>query len=213
MAVSEQRGSDEYEPSPAVPLERARWYGSLRVLPDGRMQFSPWSYKGLPHVSLRVVTDGNIKVFWAGSGVMYLWPLRNRILSACFDFTLTPERLREAVADLRDARGGLDSWVIPALEYSYAQSTVRENRPETFKVIPELLASCHGRRLPVARQWQRVRAQYFINQRVDPPVLPPVEDTPAGKPRGKRPAGKATPGTTTPSKPRKASKGRGTQRR
>ena len=209
MAVSEQRGSDE--PSPAVPLERARWYGSLRVLPDGRMQFSPWSYKGLPHVSLRVVTDGNIKVFWAGAGVMYLWPLRNRILSACFDFTLTPERLREAVADLRDARGGLDSWVVPALEYSFAKRTVREDHPDTFKIIPALLASC--RDLPVAPRWKRVRAQYFINQRVDPPVLPDVEDTPAGKPRGKRPAGKATtPSTTTPSKSRKAHKGRGSQR-
>jgi hypothetical protein len=92
---------------------------------------------------------------------------------------------------------------------SYAQ--VKGRNPAAFDVIPELLASCRG--LPVAPKWKRVRAQYFINCRMDPPVLPAVEDTPAGKPRGKRPAGKAiTPSTTTPSKPRKASKRRGSQK-
>ncbi len=88
---------------------------------------------------------------------------------------------------------------------SYPQ--VKGSNPEAFNIIPELLASCRG--LPVAHKWQRVRAQYFINCRMEPPVLPGVEDAPAGKPRGKRSAGKATP----PSKPRKASKGRGAQRK
>jgi len=180
---------------------QARWYGSLRISRDGRMCFSPWSYVDLEHVSLRVITDGSITVTRAGRPVMFLYPLRNRILSACFVLTLNPDQLRSAVADLRDARGGLDSWVIPALEMSYPQ--VKGSNPDAFNVIPELLASCRG--LPVAPKWQRVRAQYFINCRMDPPVLPAVEDTPAGKPRGKRPAGKAT----TPSKPRKASRGRG----
>jgi hypothetical protein len=208
MPPSELEASDDYAPREAIPLDRARWYGSLRVLPDGRMRFNPWSYKGLPHVSLQVTT-GDITVRSANLTVMYLFVERRRVVSACFDFTLKAEQLRLAVADLRDARGGLDSWVIPALEMSYPQ--VKGNNPDAFDVIPELLASCRG--LPVAPKWKRVRAQYFINCRMDPPVLPAVEDTPAGKPRGKRPAGKAiTPSTTTPSKPRKASKRRGSQR-
>ncbi|HLL52261.1 MAG TPA: hypothetical protein VK447_01860, partial [Myxococcaceae bacterium] len=90
---------------------------------------------------------------------MYLDPERNRIVSACFLFDLNPEQLRMAVNTLRRARGGLDSWVVPALEFTFGEHAVREDYPETFKIIPELLASC--RELPVARQWQRVRAQYF----------------------------------------------------
>jgi len=195
---------------------RQRWFGSLRIRPDGRVRFSPWSYTDLLHVSLQVVTDGSITVSCAGMPVMYLFPERNRILSACFLFDLKPEHLRMAVNTLRYARGGLDSWVVPALEYSFAKRTVREDHPHTFKIIPELLASC--RDLPVAPKWKKDRAQYFINQRVDPPVIPAEEDTPARKPRGPKPAGKATtpstttPSTTTPGKPRKASRGRGSQR-
>ena len=193
---------EDYE---ASFLRRARWYGRLRILPDGRIRFSDWSYTDLPHISIQV-TRSVITVYFAGTPVMYLDPEWNRIVSACFLFDLKPELLRITVNSLRRARGGLDSWVVPALEFNSAIPTVRRDYPETFKIIPELLASC--RDLPVARQWQRVRAQYFINQQVDPPVLPTVEDTPAGKPRGKRPAGKAT----TPRKQRKASKGRRSQR-
>jgi hypothetical protein len=96
---------------------------------------------------------------------MYLYPARSRILSACFLYDLTPDQLRMAVATLRDARHGLDSWVVPALEFSYA--AVKDDHPETFEIIPELLASC--RTLPVAKQWKRVRAQYFVNTGVTPP--------------------------------------------
>jgi hypothetical protein len=181
MTDSEHEAIDPYGPSEAIPLDRARWYGSLRLLHDGRMRFSHWSYKGLPHVTLQVVTDGKINVYSAGLAVMYLYPLRNRILSACFPFTLKVEQLRSAVAELRDARGGLDSWVIPALEMSYPQ--VMRINPDVFKVIPELLASCRG--LPVARQWQRVRTQYFKNQGVSPPELP--GDTQPGASRRGRP--------------------------
>jgi len=205
MTASEDRHSDEASPV-ILGDNRTRWYGSLRILPDGRMRFSPWSYRDLPHVALDVMTDSVINVWCAGLMVMYLYPLRNRILSACFDFTLKPEHLRMAVNDLRRARGGLDSWVIPALEMSYPQ--VKGSNPDAFNVIPELLASCRG--LPVAPKWKRVRAQYFVNCRMDPPVLPAVEDTPATKPRGKKAT--TTPSTTTPSKPRKANKGRGSQR-
>ncbi len=180
MTPSTHEAIDDYVPSEAEPLDRARWYGSLRLMPDGRMRYSQWSYKGLPHVALQVVTDGKINVYTAGLAVMYLYPLRNRILSACFDFTLNARQLRSAVADLRDARGGLESWVIPALEMSYPQ--VKGSNPDAFNVIPELLASCRG--LPVASKWKRVRAQYFINCRMDPPQVPAEESTPANVSRG-----------------------------
>jgi len=150
-----------------IPLEWAYWYGSLRLLPGGQLRFSPQSYKGLPHVSLQV-TRGDITVRSANLTVMYLFVERSRIVSACFDFSLKAEPLRLAVAELRDAEGGLDAWVVPALEMSYPQ--VKGRNPDAFNVIPELLASCRG--LPVARQWRRVRTLYFKNQGVSPPELP-----------------------------------------
>jgi len=165
MPLSETRDS---EPRP----QRSRWFGSFRIAPDGRMRFSPWSYPDLPHVSLELSTDGQLTVFYAGLAVMYLYPERNRIVSACFVATLKPDQLRMVVASLRDARRGLDSWVVPALEFNYGWKSVR-NDPALCKTVLELLASC--RELPVAPRWQKDRAQYFINQGVDPPVLPDVE--------------------------------------
>jgi len=185
-------------------LRKARWFGSFRVLSNESLRYSPWSYLDAPHLAIKVAS-AQADVILGGLTVMYLYLERNRIASACFVALLKPEQLRTAVAALRNAGPGLNSWVVPALEFNYGWSTVRAD-PEMSSAIRELLASC--RDLPVARQWQRVRAQYFINQQVDPPVLPAVKDTPGGKPRGKRPAGKAT----TPSKPRKASRGRGSQR-
>jgi len=170
------------EGSRASGMTPARWFGRFRVLPDGRLRFSPWSYRETPYVSLKVAND-RITVVSAGLMVMFLYLERNRIVSACFLFDLTPEQLRTAVADLRDARQGLDSWVVPALEYTYAVSTAREDNPEMFKVILELLESC--RDLPVAKQWQRSRAQYFVNQGVTPPELSTKGSTPARKPRRK----------------------------
>jgi hypothetical protein len=184
MKPSKRKGS---EPGP----RRVRWFGSLRILADGRMQFSPWSYWDLPHVSFEV-TPGTITVQSAGMRVMYLFPERNRIASACFLASLKPDQLREAVAELRDARRGLDSWVVPALEFNYGWGPVRED-PAMRKTVLDLLASC--RDLPVAPQWQRVRAQYFSNQGVTPPGLPTEESTPARRPR--RRASKATQPRTT----------------
>jgi hypothetical protein len=146
------------------------------------MRFSDWSYTDLPHVSIQV-TEGKITVRCANLAVMFLYPERNRIVSACFLFILKPEQLRIAVNTLRHARGGLDSWVVPALEFTFGEHAVRRDHPDTFKIIPELLASC--RALPVAPRWKRVRAQYFINQGVTPPELPAEENAPAREPRGK----------------------------
>ncbi|HLL53512.1 MAG TPA: hypothetical protein VK447_08205 [Myxococcaceae bacterium] len=133
------------------------------------MRFSPWTYGDLPHVSLKVITDGQINVVSAGLTIMYLYPERSRILSACFVATLTPDQLRRAVATVRDAQPGLNSWVVPALEFNYGWRDVRED-PELSRVVLDLLASC--RDLPVAKRWKQVRAQYFANCGIAPPEIP-----------------------------------------
>jgi hypothetical protein len=150
----------------------------MRIGTDGRVRFSPWSYVDLEHVSLKLVTDGSITVVCAGTPVMYLYPQSSRILSACFLATLRPDQLRMAVADLRDARHGLDSWVVPALEFTYGWN----QGPEIAEVILELLASC--RDLPIAPRWRKDRARYFINQGVAPPEFPSEKAPRAKKPRG-----------------------------
>jgi len=160
--------SSKHEGSEHPGLRRSRWFGSFRIRPDGRLDYSQWSYLDASHVALKVAND-LITVVSGGLMVMLLYLERNRIVSACFPATLEPDQLREAVAELRDASHGLDSWVVPALEYNYGWSSVRED-PEMSKVVLELLASC--RNLPVAKQWKRVRAQYFINQGATPPELP-----------------------------------------
>jgi hypothetical protein len=109
------------------------------------------------------VSGGQITVLRAGRRVMYIYldDAGKRVESACFDYHLQPDELREAVRTLCQVTGGLERWVVPALEWNSASSGVRADRPETFKIIPELLKSC--RDLPVAKSWQRVRAQYFAN--------------------------------------------------
>ena len=175
---SSKRRVNEYR-----ALKKSRWFGSFRVRPDGRLSFSPWSYSDLSYVAINVAGQ-QANVLVGGRSVMLLYLERNRIVSACLVATLDPEGVRTAVAALRNANPGLDSWVVPALEYNFAWSSVRED-PEMFKVIRELLESC--RDLPVAKHWQRVRAQYFANQGVSPPDVPTQ----------KRAATKMQPGTAT----------------
>jgi hypothetical protein len=92
---------------------------------------------------------------------MYLYLDGKRVDTACFVYLLTPDQLGDAVGELRKATGGLERWVVPALEWISASSAVRDEHSETLKVIPELLESC--RDLTVAKKWQRVRADYFAN--------------------------------------------------
>ncbi len=100
MTRSKDEVSEDAGPSLAAPLRRSRWYGSLRILPDGRIRFSDWSFTDLPHISLQV-TSSVITVYFAGTAVMYLDPEWNRIRSACFLFDLKPELLRITVNSLR----------------------------------------------------------------------------------------------------------------
>jgi len=139
-----------------VPGLKARWFGSMRITRDGRMRFSPWSFPDLPHVALSVVADGRVTVVSAGLPVMFLYSERNRILTACFVPDLKPDQLRMAVAELRQhVRGGLDRWIVPALEWNLFHSYVREDFPEAHRILPELLEAC--RDLPMAERWKRIR--------------------------------------------------------
>jgi hypothetical protein len=87
--------------------------------------------------------------------VMFLYPKRNRILTASFPADLNPEQLRETVAELRQARHGLESWIVPALEWVLFQEFKSGYFPKLRQIIPDLLASC--RELPVAARWKRIR--------------------------------------------------------
>lgn len=134
------------------------------------------------------VWGGQITVLRAGRTVMYIYldDRERRVLSACFDYQLGPDQLREAVRTLRRVTGGLERWVVPALEWNSVSAGVRLQRPETFKIIPGLLKSCHD--LPVAKSWQRVRAQYFANaaeREAEKAAQSPVieKSTPSSKPR------------------------------
>ncbi|HLL53513.1 MAG TPA: hypothetical protein VK447_08210 [Myxococcaceae bacterium] len=92
---------------------------------------------------------------------LYLDDKGERVESACFLYDLTPDQLADAVRDLRQVKGGLERWIVPALEWNSASSAVRDEHPETFKLIPGLLKSIQE--LPVAKKWQQVRASYFAN--------------------------------------------------
>lgn len=162
-----------------IDVRKVRWFGSVRILPDGRLRYSPWSYLDATYVAIKVSGD-QATVVMGGLPVMLLYLDQNRLVSTCFVATLKPDQVRSAVAILRHARHGLDSWVVPALEYNFGWRSVRED-PEMSEVIRDLLASC--RDLPVAPKWQKVRAQYFINQGVAAPEIPTREDT--RNPRGK----------------------------
>src|SRR3954467_4159757 len=131
---------------------RTKWYGSVRVFADGSMRFSPWAYKGVGHVTIK---GGLVapRVFISGHEVMLLYPWPRKLVSACFVYTLTADELRHAVQTLRQVYGGLEGWIVPALEWMQAEPT--SMRPDVLEILPELLESC--RDLPVSPVWQRRR--------------------------------------------------------
>jgi hypothetical protein len=140
-----------------------RWFGSIKILQDGRLHFSPWTVPDLPQVAVWDSSD-RITVLNGGVQVLYLYLERRRVLSACFVYILRPDQLRDAVQHLREVQGGLAGWLVPALEWT--QDHLSRVQPEAdprralLKVIPELLQSC--RDLPVANAWKRScrRAQW-----------------------------------------------------
>lgn len=179
---------------------RDRWYGSLRVGRNGYLRFSATTLPGLNHVAIWDHGPTGMNVLSGGLLALMLFTRRGRITSACFDFTTTPERLRGFVKHLRRARGGLDSWVVPALEWTqHCLGGIRlrfpkDARPDLEAVIPELLEECKG--LPIAKTWQRTRHYMrqewaerlrknpkLINQITAPWLLPDDYKPPEAPPR------------------------------
>ncbi|HLL52508.1 MAG TPA: hypothetical protein VK447_03120 [Myxococcaceae bacterium] len=140
--------------------EQSSWYGSVRVLRDGRLRFSPRTFLGLHHVSV-FHSSMHVAVLSGGREVLYLYPEQNRVLSACFVYTLQPEQLREAIRELRTVSGGLAGWLVPALEWTQADlagvKDPGQARPDLLEIIPGLLEDC--RMLPVAEVWKRKRRE------------------------------------------------------
>lgn len=138
-------------------IKRAKWYGSVRILRDNSLRLSPWTLPN--HLVLSVWDTGDLLTIWYGllGEVLYLYLWRRRVGSACFHYQLSAETLRRAVDLLRTVRGGLESWIVPALEWNQADAAFRDQNPKAYRIIPELLDLC--RDLPVAESWQRRRLQ------------------------------------------------------
>jgi len=141
-------------------LDRYMRYGSMRILRDGRVRFSPWTLPELSFLSFMRLDD----LIWidsSGRTVMELDMSRGRVVSANFRYDLTPDELRRAVSSLREAGNGLERWIIPCIEHTCLSSTFREDYPEAYATARELLESC--RDLPVAAHWKRVRETISAN--------------------------------------------------
>jgi hypothetical protein len=138
---------------------RRRWYGSVRIARDGRPRFSALAFKNAGHVTISYRPSSIINVFVRHREVMLLYPWPRRIVSACFIYTLTAEELCDAVETLRNVTGGLEGWIVPALEWTQKDlagaKRPRPNWPDLVAVIPHLLEFC--RDLPVSPVWQRHR--------------------------------------------------------
>jgi len=181
--------SDRHRPAPgkrasAEEAEVQHKYGSLRVLRDGRVRFSARTFLGLPELDFstqhgaRLANGSHV---WSQSdysicanlpekeAFLFLYLSRGRVDSACFNYGLTPDELRKAVAVLRKAGGGLERWIVPGLEYTRDSITRMVENPgfpreenksglRMLKVLQELLEAT--RDLPVAEPWKRTRREW-----------------------------------------------------
>jgi hypothetical protein len=128
-------------------------FGSMRILRDGRVRFSARTHPGLPELDYLVIQgqeparDG-VVVRWRGTPIFHVFTARHRVESTCFDYTLTPEALREAVSILRDAGNGLERWIVPGLQWcqrDFARMKSKDsNREALMAVIPQLLSSAQA---------------------------------------------------------------------
>ena len=170
-----------------------RRFGSIRILADGRVRFSPWTLPGLPLLDFTAIHDSDhvepnytIDANWRGRGVFLVFLTRHRVESACFAYDLNPESLREAVSVLRDAGNGLERWIIPGLESTQrGLSSMKDSaNSELLAVIPELLESM--RELPVAPQWKK-RLRFLERWERENAGAPNEGDRPSAEPARKTP--------------------------
>lgn len=144
-----------------MPAHDRLWrYGSIRILRDGRVRLSPLTFPAYRYLSF-IATTHTVALERGARVVLFLTLSRNRLVTACFAYDIRPDELRELVSELRRVKHGLERWIVPALEFTSTGRTLREDNPETYAIIPELLERC--RDLPVAEQWKRVRATVFAS--------------------------------------------------
>lgn len=162
--------------------QKFRRYGSIRILRDDRVRFSPWTFAApLSYIGFQV--GGHIEMERFGRPVMEFDVTRGRILSANFRYDVTPDELRSTVSDLCKARHGLERWIVPALELTCLARSFREENPDTYAAARELLDSCQD--LPVAASWKRHRATVYANHGVPVPDTSVDKNAPVRKSRGK----------------------------
>lgn len=162
-----------------VPSRKGhRRFGSVRVLRDGRVRFSEWSFPGLDFLSF-TTTGSTVDVLAGSRQVLILWlDDSQRVSSACIPYDLEPGELRAAIPMLRKAGQGLERWILPALEYTQAMlASPNDQQADLVQAISDVLKS--SRDLPVAPQWKRIRTNVFANAGV--PL--PERQGAAGKPR------------------------------
>jgi hypothetical protein len=158
-------------------------YGSLRILRDGRVRFSPRTFLGLPGLEFSVCYGVGV----AGGGHVWdranysidahhpekrtflmLYISHDRLQSACFNFSSTPDEMRQAVALLRRAGGGIERWIVPGLEHTrncIAGGIADRGGPTEYDrhglaliaVIDELLKENDD--LPIAEPWTRQKRE------------------------------------------------------
>jgi hypothetical protein len=108
-------------------------YGSIRILRDGRVRYDARTYPEVHELDFSVsyvfgLGDGTYRedkrcptIYARMPGNNYFFIIHveeDRVQSTCFSFGLTPEELREGIALLLKARGGLERWVVPGLEWT-----------------------------------------------------------------------------------------------
>lgn len=169
-------------------------FGSIHVLPNGRLRFSAWTLPGLPHLDFvanhwSFPEDGpvydpanyHVTAHLRGQPVFFLHIKKRRVESALFAYNLTSDTLREAVAALRDAGNGIEQWITPGLAHMQADLTEMPPDPhrEALKaIIPELLRSV--RSIPIAKSWEPLRRDWERWKREQ--ARKAKRDTPAKKP-------------------------------
>ncbi|HLL53494.1 MAG TPA: hypothetical protein VK447_08115 [Myxococcaceae bacterium] len=190
------------------PPSESRKFGSIRVLPDGRVCFSAWIFPGLPHLDFvaqhrRVGLDDSdvydlanysICAQLRAQPIFFLHLTRRRVESAGFAYTLTPAALEEAVSVLRAAGAGLESWITPGL--AHMQAALAEMKPDAHRrallaAIPGLLRSV--RDIPTAKPWEPLRREWeqWRREQARKAAAPQTPSKPAP---GKPASGKHGPG-------------------
>ena len=137
--------------------QKKRWYGSIRILTDGRVRFSSEPGRRVPTIRFSVQRhtcelDGrwvydfrysasrHVETAWQCCSCSAEGAACGRLALAMF-LTLT---LSKAVPDLLKFRSGVERWLAPALERTRQSLTKLGSNPALLKAIPAVLRSLEG---------------------------------------------------------------------